>query len=243
MNNYFDEFGRLHHKPVTKDNPIPSNNGWWYSGLYEVITGVRNFPYYALLEHSIVNLETVNIHRHPEKYWSIKNVPPISKDEIFGLNICPDAEIGKPSVYRALKANNWCFGGVKGLPYWHLYWIPLAIFQGIQFKLRKEHRNAVWQKPEKYKWLRQIAFRLMPWDVYYMKRTNNDKYSSFESWTFAYNVKNISENGSKSSKNLVIGQLLHLGKKVVASKYFDIEQCMRDYFPGDHPIVRYFDEQ
>lgn len=245
-NNYFDEFRRLHHKPVTNDNPLPSNNGWWYSGIYEVITGIKKQPYSLYFWVSIRDIKTLDISRHPMDFSkshiqkAVENAPPLSKDELFGLNICMQGTDKIQGLCKALKINNWCFGGVKGLPYWHLYWIPLAIFEGIKFKLRKEHRNAVWQKPKEYKWLRQMAFRLMPWDIYYMKRSNGVEPTRFETFMWNNYLHDISDSGSKSSKNLVIGRLYHLGEKKLANELFDVEQCMKDYFPADHPIVEYF---
>jgi len=42
MNNYFDKFGRLHHKPCINGEPA-GNNGWIYSAYFHKAKGNLNY--------------------------------------------------------------------------------------------------------------------------------------------------------------------------------------------------------
>jgi hypothetical protein len=78
LNNYFDEYGRLHDKPVTPENPVPSNNAWIYTAYFKVAGGIVNILKLAnCFAQCLVNGKFVL--RNPGQ-----TLPPQSRDEILG---------------------------------------------------------------------------------------------------------------------------------------------------------------
>ncbi len=83
MMNYIDEYGRIHDRPVTAEDPIPSNNGWIYSA-YADLAGIeldkKKMHSCFLLCRRSTGPDPLKIDRSPGKVF-----PPISRDEILGL--------------------------------------------------------------------------------------------------------------------------------------------------------------
>lgn len=130
MSNYFDKWGRLHDRPVTKDKPVPSNNGWIYSAYFHKAGGKLNLAMLRLcfINCIVTDVETKRIHliRSPKNA-----VPPISRDEILGL-----AELG---LLEKRHLNGWNFS-----PY------PLPRFNPIKLveqliEAYGQHRNYFWK--------------------------------------------------------------------------------------------------
>lgn len=94
MNNYFDQFGRVHHKPVTESNPYPSGNPWIYSAFFKRVGGVFN----ENLLKACFALCSIGgkLIRNPDQVDS-----PISRDEILGM---AELELLKPE-----HLNGWSF--------------------------------------------------------------------------------------------------------------------------------------
>lgn len=144
--NYFDKYGRLHHK-ICIDGEPSGNNGWIFSAYYEKAGGKLDF---ILLYECFKDC----VKQHPSgQFYTIRSpdklTPPQSRDELLGL-----AYLGflKPS-----HLNGWNFSPfplprfsiiklVKQL--WELR--PDVYFYGRNFgktKLNVEwkHRNHFWQ--------------------------------------------------------------------------------------------------
>jgi hypothetical protein len=122
LNNYVDQYGRYHHKPVTVSEPIPSNNGWIYTA-YAKKAGLEVDQY--KLKYCVELSE-----QGDGVFWRTpgKPLPPMSRDEILGL-----AYLG----FDILKT--WNFS-----PY------PVPKFSLVKtvkqfLEQRGKHRNYFWQ--------------------------------------------------------------------------------------------------
>jgi len=91
MNNYVDQYGRYHDKPVTQSNPVSSNNGWIYTA-YAKKVGLPIDIYKLEMAADMCDQGYGVLWRTPGK-----ESPPMSRDEILGL-----AELGllKPEHLR-----------------------------------------------------------------------------------------------------------------------------------------------
>lgn len=78
MNNYVDQYGRYHHKPVTESDPLPSNNGYIYS-FYAAMVGLP-VQFSGAVLAQLGSISTTALTRHPGD-----NTPPISHDEYVGV--------------------------------------------------------------------------------------------------------------------------------------------------------------
>ena len=87
MNNYIDEFGRMH------DKPRGSNNGWLYSAVALKAGYSLNVKIDAI-QNCIENLE-----RHPYE----TSQPPISRDEMLGLY-----HLNANKLFRRLDGWSFC---------------------------------------------------------------------------------------------------------------------------------------
>lgn len=125
MNDYFDKWGRVHHKHCKYGNPS-SNNGWIYTAyLHKAEIELDNFNlgvcFRACSDKGILR-------RHPE---IVDSSVPISRDEILGM-----AALGY------LKPHH-----LKG---WNFSPYPIPKFNLVKtisqfLKLKGQHRNYFWK--------------------------------------------------------------------------------------------------
>lgn len=130
MNNYFDKWGRVHDKPVTDSNPVPSNNGWIYSAYLDKAGYKLDLMMMAICFRQCkqVDEDTGRFYliRSPDKFS-----PPISRDEILGM-----AQIG---FLRQQHLDGWNFSPYP-IPKFNLFKLIKQIVE-----LRGKHRNYFWQ--------------------------------------------------------------------------------------------------
>jgi hypothetical protein len=120
MNNYIDQFGRYHNKPVTPSNQLPSNNAWIYSAYAQKIGLPLDIDYgYAL---DCAKYFT----RHNLIHW-----PPFSRDEALGM-----VYLG----YMPAIAKDWYFSTLI-TPKFNLLKTIATFVLAIG-----EHRNFLWEK-------------------------------------------------------------------------------------------------
>lgn len=149
MSNYFDKYGRLHHKPITISDPIPSNNSWLYTAYFAKAGGKvgmtalsycfnRCRVYYEAKGEYIIN-------RNPGK-----SSVPFSRDEYLGV-VALGLLTGKLN-------NNWNFCPFK-IPrfnpfklikqLWELRpsFIEVTTDERLSFMnhFKSKHRNYFWQ--------------------------------------------------------------------------------------------------
>lgn len=125
MNDYFDKWGRVHHKPCKYGEPS-SNNGWIYTA-YLNKAGVKLDSFSLGICFRACVDKTV-LRRHPP---IVESSVPISRDEILGM-----VELG---FLKPEHLNGWNFSPYP-LPKFNLF---KTIKQFIE--LKDKHRNYFWQ--------------------------------------------------------------------------------------------------
>lgn len=217
MNNYKDSWGRFHHKPVTEQNPVPSNNSFIYSAFAaKVGIAVIGEPLFQCYQQCLKNGKLV--YRSPGK-----ELPPMSRDEILGVSYL---QLLKPT-----HLNGWNFSpfpipkfsAVKLAKQLLQYWGEISIDQSTGFALNKNsfpHRNYFWQN--NLDQLYRFAFSVPLTDRHFIL-SNWGKYNAF------YHL--IALIDSRWGKTSGIRWLKYgvTGKSTLAD--------MVKEFPADHPIA------
>jgi hypothetical protein len=152
-----------------------------------------------------------------------KLTPLMSKDEVVGM-----VSLGLLS-YKTLERShfNFCnrdFGPRK----LSLMIIIKAIY--TLFKIRKEHRNYVWQNRLYSAY--PLAFRLSPEDIYYVKAMSGVKTTLLENIVFNLNIYTTMKWGNRSSKMFLWLKLKDLNHST-ADK-LPLKAYVLDYFGKDH---------
>ena len=128
-NDYFDNYGRLHHKPCINKEPS-SNNGWIYTAYYEKLGYKADLMLLSTCFRQCKQLDVDNasfyLIRSPRK-----EEPPMSRDEILGM-----ASLG---FLQPRHLNGWNFSPYP-IPKFNLF---KTISQFLE--LRGKHRNYLWQ--------------------------------------------------------------------------------------------------
>lgn len=224
MNQYQDKWTRYHDKPCTDGKPS-SNNGWVYTAYskylvkdpYNLNSIVKCYLACRVAEYPL------RINRSPSKI-----LPPMSKDEIIGL-----ASLGLVSC-ADLAWNHWNFCNLREYNHKPLTLSRFLIAVKALWEIRKEHRNYVWE--EKITEAYPLAFRLAPWDTYYIRKMDNVKVSIFETICFYLNFFAVLLGSNKSTKMLEwlkVKDLDHPLKKLINQ-----DRIVRAYFGEYHPFVK-----
>lgn len=213
MNNYQDQWGRFHHKPVTEKNPVPSNNSWLYT---------------AYAKKAGVTLDTNRLENCWQLCWENqehfatrspgKFVPPFSRDEILGA-----VEIGVLQPVW-LVAYNWNFSPYP-IPKFNLITLIKQLWQlrptlsvsgpgETEFGLVWKHRNYFWQN--NLDQLYRFAFSVPLVDRHFILK----QWGKFN--LFYWAISKIDSLGGKSGIRYL--------------KYGKDFETMAKEFPADHPI-------
>lgn len=232
MKSYQDKWTRFHDKP-SEDGKPSSNNGWIYTA-YSKYLEIDTFSWskirecYELCTHNDIR---VRINRNPNQPF-----PPFSKDEVFGA-----VSLGLLN-YSDLywQHNTFCnLYSFKPKPLSKINW-----FKAIKqfWELRNKHRNAVWQEPG-YEEAMQLAFRLAPNDLYYVKRMSKVAPGLLDAVMWHLNAlqttlkQGKTDTQSLSSLNILWLQLKDM--KMEDSWYYksiDQKKNFMLYFGKDHPF-------
>ena len=213
---YVCKYGLYHDKPCV-DNEPSSNNGWIYTA-YAKALGLKTGNYFYLYNSCFSDRGNFIINRLPKK-----TKPPISRDEIIGMvslktTIDDVLWYSDFNMYRLNLKNVSYFDSLKAL------WI-----------IRNEHRNYMWENKiyPAYK----LAFKLMPHDVYYIKKYNRVKQSFFEWGMFQlYAFSTILQN-NVSAKNVLWLQLKDLNS-IFWIKFLNQKKNFLEYFGKEHVFNR-----
>jgi hypothetical protein len=128
MSNYFDKFGRLHHKPCVDGEPS-SNNGYIYSAYYHKLGKPLNFTVmYECFKDCVKQRTDGQLYtiRSPDKL-----LPPQSRDEILGL-----ASLG---LLKQIHLDGWNFSPYPIPPF------SLRTLIKQVLELKGQHRNYFWK--------------------------------------------------------------------------------------------------
>lgn len=225
MSNYICKYGLYHDKPVIEKEPS-SNNGWIYTAYAKAIgLPISYIKMAQTFKDCVANNRIIN--RLPGK-----KIPPLSRDEVIGMYY-----LGMLS-YSYLKSNHFVYHGygkpvnLKTIKEILSGLTTLAIITMIK---GKHHRNNFWKYDIKAMY--QLAYRLNPADVYWLKKCEGIKPHTEECLAWKLYVKVTVDCGSESERNILWLQAKKLGKNNVLKK-INVESNFKSYFGSDHILTR-----
>lgn len=241
MNNYVDQYGRFHVKPVTEENPLPTNNAYLYT-FYAKMVGLPVFLK-GDIAVDLLMIRSKPLSRHP-KVLPPTGVP-ISHDEYVGVAGLSNSDNGRADrIIDFGKHNYWQFCDIPGFKPSPFRKLVIDDVMAAYEDLANEDnpRKAIIKYPTLY----PLAFYHRPDVQYFYYRCAGRLPGIFRTLFFIFAMlttiyKNDPRNvmlGFKFLKLKSIGfnfieKMLY---KVYQSKV-DFKQNCRNYFPEDHPIL------
>lgn len=239
MNNYQDEYTRVHDKPTDGVRPS-SNNGFIYSAYINIVDpSILDFEkLQECIKKCMVSGLQFKYNRHPQKYMT-KKTPPNSRDEVMGiLSLFKNTEYGK-HLYKRLKENHWNFCNFEDYVKKPLTLNKIITAADLLYDIRNEHRNFVWQNNLEEAYC--LAFRLPPSDVYYLKKLYGEKPTLLETAHFYAETFQQVYKEDKSGKMITWLKIkdmglegTFLGRKVIAKE----ADSFTNYFGENHILVK-----
>lgn len=238
MNNYIDQYGRIHISPVTEADPLPTNNAYIYSFYAKMVGLPVTFTEPVISE--LVNIDTKVMSRHPGI------IPPagvpISYDEYVG--IAGVDQMSASEIVHFGEDNYFQFCDIpdfKSIPFRKL---PINdVISAYEDLAHEENpRTAVIKYPTIY----PIAFWHRPNVQYFYYRCANRTPGAYRTiFHFIANLVSIAQNDPKDVMSgfqfLKYKELgLSFSEKIlyyIYKKKVDFKQNCRNSFPEDHPIL------
>ncbi len=224
LSKYQDKNTMWHDKPCRNGEP-KSNNAYIYSAYSKYLSS-------GSLDHEKVQ---ANFHkclrsRNPLLVDRIPNkeTPPMSKDEIIGM-----VSLGLLD-HRTLKNNHYNFCNISTDFDRELTLKSAWIAADTLYSIEAQDRNFFWQQNmvETY----CLAFKLAPWDIYYIKRKCGITPTLFERVAFSCNMRSVLKSGNRSTVMMLWLQLRDMGDSRISQ--INLKQAVKDYFGVDHPFYR-----
>jgi len=142
--NYIDRYGRWHHKPVTDEIPLPSNNSWHYSAVAQKLG----------IEVKISRECLAHCHHYKTRHPGI-NTPPLSREEYMGM-----------LTLESRLPLSWNFSPYP-LPKFNLWLLLVQAFHCFEPHTGElKHRNTFWQNG--YDQIYRFAFMVPFSDRHYL---------------------------------------------------------------------------
>lgn len=235
MSNYVDQYGRWHVKPVTEENPLPTNNAYIYSFYAQMVGLPVQFSDEVLEQCEEVNNRVLT--RHPSGYHI-----PISHDEYIGV----------AGMSRRWASNIVYFGEKNYFQFCDLEgfvptpWRKLnlhSVLEGFEGLADEENpRRAVIKYPSIW----NIAFWHKPEHQYFYYRCAERSPGIIRTIWFV--IASLFTIFRKEQTTVMLGfKLKKLMKKpnladrfvnFVMNKWGDFKGSAIKYFPEDHPILK-----
>lgn len=246
--NYVDQYGRWHIKPVTDENPLPTNNAYIYS-FYAKIVGLP-VPYldseYYWMEGNRVKeqlqwLDKLPLTRHPKKS---ENSVIISHDEYVG--VAGSGEFYANRIIKYGENNHWQISDLPGFtptPFRKLVINDVLSAYEELANDTENPRHAV----IKYPALHPIAFWHRPEQQYFYYRCANRSPGIVRTlWFILATLISIFKKdktspmlGFKFLKFKAIGPtLIEKALGALFKKFGKWNETCLDYFPANHPILK-----
>lgn len=207
MNNYIDSYGRCHDKPVTSQNPVPSNNGWIYTA-YLAKTGYH----VDLMSLAVCFKGCKRIDQDTGRFYLVrspfKDQPPISRDEILGMAAL--------RFLRSSHLDGWSFCPYEIPP----FNLKTLITQAID--VIGKHRNYFWQNglSQIYRFAFSVPLQDRAFILECFGETSSLRYFFYKAIALVDSVLSKPDNG--------IAWLKYGGE--------ERKKIMQTEFPEDHPL-------
>jgi hypothetical protein len=217
--NFIDKYGRWHDKPVTKYEPLPSNNAYIYTAT-AFLLGIP-LDHTSIKKCFLSSLNGYSFDRHPND-----DLPPVSRDEIQGaiiLNLIDPSHIIKNKFYY----NN------LGSPEKSSLWEKLQIMYEMSKLQGGARRNYVWDKPKIWSW----SFTLHKQDQFFVLKMAGQNVSLF--LTLFFYISSFLTLYKSNAGNLVIlwQKLKAMGMEgSVLYKRDKFKKAIVDYYGITHPF-------
>lgn len=225
MSKYQDRYSMWHDRECINGEPS-SNNSYIYSAYSKYLApkSIINSLVKERFNKCVRSYSPLLVDRKPGiKY------PPQSKDEIIGM-----VSLGYLNN-RELENNHYNFCNIS-----RDFDRKLTLKSFIKaarslWKISKEHRNYFWQNEmtEVY----PLAFKLMPWDVYYVRKMAGKKAGIFNTIMFYLNFLAVMLGDDKSTKMMLWLQCEDLGKKLLL-KFINKKDIVKEYFGEEHDLYQ-----
>jgi hypothetical protein len=236
-------------KPVTEENPLPTNNAYIYS-FYAKMVGL-NVPfldddYYWIngnrIKEQLQYLDTAPLTRHPKKS---ENTVPISHDEYVG--VAGLKEFYANRIVKYGEKNYWQFCDIpnfKPTPFRKLVLDDvMAAYEGLANDKETNVRKAI----VKYPALFPLAFWHRPNQQYFYYRCALRTPGFIR--TLYFSIATLVSIAQNDPRNVMLGfkfikfesiGLNFIEKMLykVYKKRVNFVQNCKNYFPADHPILK-----
>ena len=224
MSNYQDEQTRWHDKP-TKDGKPSSNNGWIYTA-YSKYLAPRSYNSEIItmyFNQCVRSYSPLRFDRMPNTIH-----PPCSKDEVIGA-----LSLGLLTADE-LRKNHWNFCNLNNYKPKKLSLSGVIRAAKLLYKIRKEHRNYVWQNSLTDAYC--LTFVLPPEDQYYALKLAGKRAGIFRTIIFYINTYFTLTGDNKSAKMLRWLQLEDLKHPLL--RFVKRDEYVRNYFGDDHTFTK-----
>lgn len=234
--NFFDYLGRLHTKPVTEYNGLPTNNAYTYSFYYQVLTK-KNIEWKG--DKDLAELiEVMPFSRHPYK----PGQPPISHDEITG--VCGLDIMAARDICGFLSVNHNQFCDIPGFvptPFYKLN--PFKVIPALYTVYKEENQRS---ETLNHPVMHPIAFYQQPQYRWFYKRAAGINPSLFEKVVFTLTRFVSILNWKKDDPNLLlVCSLEHLYQKDlefgIEGKFIDklLFKKIHKMYPNEFDMVKH----
>jgi len=220
---YQDKFSRWHIKPCIDGEPS-SNNGWIYTAFaFHLGLGLDLFELEDCYQASNRGVWP-KVDRSPGKMF-----PPLSRDEVLGLYICGMIHL------KTIERSYWQFCNLVGFTPKPLWKINLFKALKAAWKIRKSHRNALWDEED----LWHLGFRLPPQDTWFVLKVAELSPSLIHTLYF-YVSSLLTVLGKDDSGILILWVKLKELKMEGSWLYKKLkwENAIRNTFAVDHDFVK-----
>lgn len=222
MNNYVDLLGRYHDKPIKPDQLFSSNNAWTYTATALLLRLPLDRLQLRVAFARCLN-GTISFHRHPGV-----TLPPLSRDEVQGALI-----LGLYSTATLIN-NNYYFCNL-GYPK------PAPLLDQLKtlWRVRKMHRNSIWNEPTIWKW----SFTLPIQDQYWVDVLEYGRAPIWKTiWFYTSSILTIRKK-DPSGCHVLWQKLTHLKQVKKDSiltrlllRFLKAPDVLKNYFRPDHPF-------
>lgn len=235
MVNYVDSYGRWHIKPVTNEDPLPTNNAYIYS-FYASMVGL-SVNLTREVGDQLADIRVTVLTRHPGD-----NNPPISHDEYVGAAGLHPQYARDICIYG--ESHYWQFCDIPGFtptPFRKL--VLDDVLSAYEDLANEDHpRLAV----IKYPALWPIAFWHRPEQQYFYYRCAGRSPGAFRTLYFV--LATLVSIFQKDKTSPMLGfkflKFKQLGLTFIEKGLLDLfdrnvnwKEICRNYFPKDHPIL------